>query len=156
MAIFIAYSNSGVTSGKKIRRDLKMAAILKMSKYQTQLQFDIRNGKIIQNYARKNIFRVMTMTSQSDLKVVSLYSFINERITFLVITEERTKISSSNLGYICNMDFWILILSHHAFHKHAHQRGGLSLTCVTLNRNLKTFTLITTFFLIWQWRHCLC
>ena len=45
------------------------------------------------------------MTSQSDLKVVSLYSFINERITFLVITEERTKISSSNLGYICNMEF---------------------------------------------------
>ena len=33
MAIFVAYSNSGVTSGKKIRRDLKMAAILKMSKY---------------------------------------------------------------------------------------------------------------------------
>ena len=29
MAIFIAYSNSGVTSGKKCRRDLKMAAILK-------------------------------------------------------------------------------------------------------------------------------
>ena len=33
MAIFVAYSNSGVTSGKKFRRDLKMAAILKMSKY---------------------------------------------------------------------------------------------------------------------------
>ena len=33
MAIFLAYSNSGVTSGKKIRRELKMAAILKMSKY---------------------------------------------------------------------------------------------------------------------------
>ena len=33
MAIFVAYSNSGVTSGKKIRRELQMAAILKMSKY---------------------------------------------------------------------------------------------------------------------------
>ena len=33
MAILIAYSNSGVTSGKKFRRYLKMAAILKMSKY---------------------------------------------------------------------------------------------------------------------------
>ena len=33
MAIFVAYSNSDVTSGKKIRRELKMAAILKMSKY---------------------------------------------------------------------------------------------------------------------------
>ena len=33
MAIFVAYSTSGVTSGKKFRRELKMAAILKMSKY---------------------------------------------------------------------------------------------------------------------------
>ena len=33
MAIFVAYSISGVTSGKKCRRELKMAAILKMSKY---------------------------------------------------------------------------------------------------------------------------
>ena len=30
VAIFIAYSNSDVTSGKKFRRDLKMAAIFKM------------------------------------------------------------------------------------------------------------------------------
>ena len=29
MAIFVTYSNSGVTSGKKFRRDLKMAAIRK-------------------------------------------------------------------------------------------------------------------------------
>ena len=47
MAISVTYSNSGVTSGKKIRRDLKMVAILKISKYQTQLQFDISNEKII-------------------------------------------------------------------------------------------------------------
>ena len=33
MAIFVTYSHSGITSGKKFRRDLKMAAILKMSKY---------------------------------------------------------------------------------------------------------------------------
>ena len=33
MAIIVAYSTSGVTSGKKFRRELKMAAILKMSKY---------------------------------------------------------------------------------------------------------------------------
>ena len=53
MAIFLAYSNSGVTSNKKFRCDLKMTAILKMSKYQTQLQFDIRNEKMIVNYAKK-------------------------------------------------------------------------------------------------------
>ena len=33
MDIFVAYLNSGVTSGKKFCRELKMAAILKMSKY---------------------------------------------------------------------------------------------------------------------------
>ena len=37
MAIFVAYSNSGITSGKKILRDLKMAAILEKAKYKTQL-----------------------------------------------------------------------------------------------------------------------
>ena len=103
MAIFVAYSNSGITSGKKILCDLKMAVILEKAKYKTQLQFDIRNEKIIPNYARKNIFIVMRslMTSQSELKVVSLYSFINDKITFFMIIEERTKISSSNLVYMC-------------------------------------------------------
>ena len=55
-----------------------------MSKYQTQLQFDIRNEKIVPNNTRKNIFMVMTssMTSQNDLKVVSLYSFMNAKLHF--------------------------------------------------------------------------
>ena len=33
MTIFVAYSTSDVTSGKKFRRELKMAAILKIPKY---------------------------------------------------------------------------------------------------------------------------
>ena len=33
MAIFLVYSTSGITSGKKVRRELKMAAILKNFKY---------------------------------------------------------------------------------------------------------------------------
>ena len=80
-----------------------MAVILEKAKYKTQLQFDRRNEKIIPNYARKNIFIVMTssMTSHNDLKVVSLYPFMNDKIAFFMITEERTKISSSNLVYIC-------------------------------------------------------
>ena len=79
VAIFLVHSNSGITSGKKFRRELKMAAILKMSKYYTKLQFDIRNEKIIPNYAWKSIFMLMksSMTSQGDLKVASLYSIIN-------------------------------------------------------------------------------
>ena len=70
-----------------------MAAILKTSKYKTQLQFDISNEKIIPNYARKNIFIMMTssMTSQSDLKVISLYSFINDKMTFFHDNWRTTK-----------------------------------------------------------------
>ena len=33
-----------------------MAAILKILKYQTQLQFDLRYEKIVPNYATKSIF----------------------------------------------------------------------------------------------------
>ena len=33
MAIFLVYSPSGITSGKKVCRELKMAAILKIMKY---------------------------------------------------------------------------------------------------------------------------
>ena len=53
LAIFLVYSPSGITSGKKVCRELKMAAILKILKYQTQLQFDLRYEKIVPNYAKK-------------------------------------------------------------------------------------------------------
>ena len=33
MAIFLVYSTSGITSGKKVCRELKMAAILKIFRY---------------------------------------------------------------------------------------------------------------------------
>ena len=76
MAIFLVYSTSGITSGKKVCRELKMAAILKIFKYQTQLQFDLRYEKIVPNYAKKSIFMMMTssMAPQGGLKVGPLYS----------------------------------------------------------------------------------
>ena len=79
MAIFLVYSTSGITFGKKVCRELKIAAILKILKYQTQLQFDLRYEKIVQNYAKKVFFMMMTssMTSQGGLKDGPLYSFIN-------------------------------------------------------------------------------
>ena len=51
-----------------------MAAILKIVKYQTQLQSDLTCDKIVPNYAKKVFFMVMTssMMSQGGLKV-SLY-----------------------------------------------------------------------------------
>ena len=97
MAIFLVYSTSGITSGKKVCRELKMAAILKILKYQTQLQFDLRYEKIIPNYAKKSFF--MMLTSQGYLKVGPIYSFINAITTLFVITEKRAKISS--LNFLC-------------------------------------------------------
>ena len=74
MAIFLEYSTSGITSDKKVCPELKMAAILKILKYQTQLQCDLRYEKIVPNYAQKSFFMMMTssMTSQGGLKVVPL------------------------------------------------------------------------------------
>ena len=56
MAIFLVYSTSGITSGKKVWRELKMAAILKILKYWRQLQFDIRYENIVPNSAKKRYF----------------------------------------------------------------------------------------------------
>ena len=56
MAIVLVYSTSGITSSKNVCRELKMAAVLKILKYQTQLQFDLRYEKIVSNYAKKVFF----------------------------------------------------------------------------------------------------
>ena len=57
-----------------------MATILKMLRYQTQLQFDLRHEKIAQIMSEK-VF-VMVMTSEGGLNVGPLYSFTNEMIIF--------------------------------------------------------------------------
>ena len=105
MAIFLVYSPSDISSGKKVCRELKMAAILKILKYSTQLQFDLRYEKIVPNYAKKVFFMMMTssMTSQGGLKVGPLYSFIYEVTTFFMISKQRAKISSLNFLCICIM-----------------------------------------------------
>ena len=109
MAIFLVHCTSGITSGKKVCCELKMAAILKILKYQTQLQFDLRYEKIIPNYAKKSFFKMMTslLTSQCYLKVGPLYSFINEITTLFMITEKRTRISSLNFLCIGVMRLWL-------------------------------------------------
>ena len=84
MTIFLVYSTSGITSGKKVCRELKIAAILKILKYQTQLQFDLRYEKIVSNYAKKKYFHDDDVIDDvtGGLKVGPLYSFINEITTF--------------------------------------------------------------------------
>ena len=101
MIIFLVYSTSGITSGKKVSSEVKMAAILKFLKYQTLLQFDLRYEKIVPNYAQKFFFMMMTssMTSQGGLKVGPLYSFINGITKFFFITKKRAKTSS--LNFLC-------------------------------------------------------
>ena len=71
MAILLAYLTLGITSGKKVCCDLKMAAILNMLNYKTQSQFDLRYENVVPNDARKSVFVVMTssMTSQGGLEV---------------------------------------------------------------------------------------
>ena len=55
MAIVLVYSISGIKLPvKKVCRELKMTAILKNLKYQTQLQSDLPYDKIVLNYAKKN------------------------------------------------------------------------------------------------------
>ena len=117
MAIFLVYSTSGKTSGKKVCRELKMAAILKSIKYQTQLQFDIRYEKIVPNYAKKNIFIMMTssMTSQGGLKVDPLYSLMNEITTFFMITKKQAKISWLNFLCIGIMRLWLQLYKHNSW-----------------------------------------
>ena len=109
MAIFLVYSTSGITS-RKICRELKMATILKTLKNKTQLQFSIRYGKIVPNYAKKLLFMMMTssMTLQGSIKVDPLYSFIDEITTFFMVTIKRAKISSLNLLCIGIKRLWLL------------------------------------------------
>ena len=51
MAIFLVCSTSGITSDKQVFRELKMAAILKILKYQTHFQFDLGYIKIVPIHA---------------------------------------------------------------------------------------------------------
>ena len=104
------YSTSRITSGEKFCRELKMAAILKILKYRTQLQLDLRYEKIVPNYVIKSFFMMMTspMTSQGGLKVGPLYSCINERTAFFIIkNKKRAKISPLNFLCIGSMRLWL-------------------------------------------------
>ena len=62
---------------KKVCRDLKIVAFLKILKYWTQLHFDLRYEKI--EIMPKGIFMVMmpSMTPQSNLKV-AIYIHVKE------------------------------------------------------------------------------
>ena len=100
MAIFLVYS----PSGKKVCRELKMAAILKILKYETQLQFDLRYENIVPNYATKSIFMMMVIDDVTgwpqSRSSIFLYIWNNN---IFIITKQRTKISPLNFLCICIM-----------------------------------------------------
>ena len=85
MAIFLVYSTSGITSGKKVCRELKMAAILKILKYETQRQIDLRYENIVPNYATNSIKHSFNLTS--DMKRSSQIMPIK---FFMVMTSSMT------------------------------------------------------------------
>ena len=81
MVIFVAYSTSGVSSGKKFRRELKMAAILKMSKYKHSFNLTSemkRSSQIMQEkyFHGDEVIADVTQRSQSRFSIF-LYEWKN-------------------------------------------------------------------------------
>ena len=79
MAIFLVYSTSGITFGKKFAATSQWRPFLNFEKLNTA-SFDLKYDNIVPNYAKKVFYMIMTSstTSQGGLKVNPLYSFINE------------------------------------------------------------------------------
>ena len=77
---------SGTTSGLKTRPNLKMAAILKISKY---LRFILTSDmeRSLQIVPEKVVLMLMTslMTSQRDVNLSLLHSSLNEIVIFSAI-----------------------------------------------------------------------
>ena len=71
MAIFLVYSTSGITSGKKVCRELKMAAILKIwnIKHGVNLTSDMKRSSQIMSKSVFIVVMTSLMTLQGDLKV---------------------------------------------------------------------------------------
>ena len=53
-----------------------------------------------------------SMTSQGGLKVGPLHSFINEIITFFMMTKQQAKISSLNFLCICIIRLWLQLYEY--------------------------------------------
>ena len=83
MAIFLVYSPSGITSGKKFVASSKWRPFWKFWNWNTaSIWHQIR--KYRPKWCQKGIFKVMTssMTSQGGLKVGPLFSFIYDITAF--------------------------------------------------------------------------
>ena len=109
MPIFLVYSTSGITSGKKFVASPKWRPFWKFwnIKHSFNLTSDVKRSPQIM--PKKVFFVMMTssMTSQGGLKVGPLYSFINEITAFFMITQNRAKISPLNFLCISIVRLWL-------------------------------------------------
>ena len=109
MAIFLVYSTSGITSGKKIVAGSKWRPFWKFLTIKHSFNLTSHMIRSSQIMPQKSIFMMIksSMASQGGLKVGPLYSFINEITTFFMITYKRAKISSLNFLCIGIMSLWL-------------------------------------------------
>ena len=103
MAILLVYSTSDITSGKKVCRELKMAAIFLILQCQTQLQFDLRYEEIVPKkyFHDDDVIDDVTGWPQS----FSLYSCLGEIGSGSKLKGNVSSINSNIiivfLGYTC-------------------------------------------------------
>ena len=109
MAIFLACSTSGITSGKKFVASSKWRPFLKFWNIKHSFKLTSYMKRSSQIMSKKVFLMMMTssMTSQGGLQFGPLYSFINEITTFFMITTKRAKISSLNFLCISIIRLWL-------------------------------------------------
>ena len=114
MAIFLVYSTSGTTSGKKFVASSKWRPFWKILNIKHSFNFTSDMKRSSQIMHKKSIFLIMTssMTSQGGLKVDLLYSFMNEITTFFMITKKQAKISWLDFLSIGIMRLWLQLYKY--------------------------------------------
>ena len=114
MAIFLVYSTSGITSGKKSLSRAQNGGHFENFEILNTASIWPQIWKDRPKLCQKSIFMMMTssMTSRDGLKVGPLDSFINEITTFFMITKKREKISSLNFLCIGIMSLWLQLYKY--------------------------------------------
>ena len=107
----------------KVCRELKIAVILKILKYYTQLQFDLRYEKIVPNYAKKSISWWWRHRWRHRVALMSaLYIFFtNEITTFFMITKKTNRYHHLTSCAYVSWDYdynYINIYSWHHWWRH--------------------------------------
>ena len=105
---------SGITSGKKSLSRAQNSGHFENFEILNTASIWPQIWKDRPKLCLKSIFMMMnsSMTSQGGLKIGLLYFFINEIITFFMITKQRAKISSLNFLCICFIRLWLQLYEY--------------------------------------------